>query len=199
MNRRLRAVTGGAGVIAILAGIVVATDPGYLADLAFVEGIRGAIGGLEPTLVMLFAGVVLLVGSAISLRQRDGAVTAEGSLQGAGDAGAAGAGRQLVGAEFDRRVDAALAGDAAALADVRDRLRRQAALATGAQQEGADRMLPAGEWTDDRLAAAFLGGDSGPDPPIAARLRWIVDPVGERRRRVERSIAAIETAREASG
>lgn len=196
MRRRLRAVAGVAGAIAILAGFLVGTDPGFLGYLPFLAEIRGGIGGLEPTLVMLFAGVVLLGGSVVSLHRRGSDTGHETPLWSGREPESPGDGRRIVGAAFDRRLETALDGDGGALDAIRTRLRHQAVLATDADPDEAAG-IRAGYWTDDRLAAAFLGDESGPPAPLAARLRWLVDPVGERKRRVERSIAAIEAEREA--
>jgi hypothetical protein len=44
----------------------------------------------------------------------------------------------------------------------------------------------------DPVAAAFLAGEGGPEPGLAARVRlWLV-PERERARRVERTVRAIE-------
>lgn len=51
-----------------------------------------------------------------------------------------------------------------------------------------------GTWTDDRLAAAMLGGVEGPRPSLWSRLRKWLDPVAERERRLRRTVCAIEAA-----
>lgn len=61
------------------------------------------------------------------------------------------------------------------------------------RDEGRSRAdIQRGEWTDDQLAAAFLSGEAGPTPSLFSRFRlWLV-PTHERRRRIERSLSAIE-------
>lgn len=64
--------------------------------------------------------------------------------------------------------------------------------ATELDSDRAREEIRRGEWTDDRVVAAFLSGADGPTPPLLSRFRlWLV-PVRERRRRIERSLAAIE-------
>lgn len=93
------------------------------------------------------------------------------------------------GSTLDARLDR---DDRAPRAAVRETLRatavRRLARATG--DEAAARTAVAdGTWTDDTLVAAFLGEGT---PPLSARLRAWLDPAGEHRRRVERSLAAID-------
>jgi len=48
-----------------------------------------------------------------------------------------------------------------------------------------------GEWTDDRIAAAFLGGQEAPGYPLRSRIRGWARPSVAYRHRVERTVAAI--------
>lgn len=48
-----------------------------------------------------------------------------------------------------------------------------------------------GTWTDDRIAAAFLGGDPAPGFPLGARFRGWIRPSRAFERRVERTVTAI--------
>lgn len=56
----------------------------------------------------------------------------------------------------------------------------------------AETLVDRGEWTDDQVAAAFLAGSDGPAPTLEMRLRLWAIPTRERRRRVERTVTAIE-------
>lgn len=51
--------------------------------------------------------------------------------------------------------------------------------------------IDAGDWTDDRIAAAFLGGEAAPDFPLRSRIRGWVRPSAAFRHRVERTVTAI--------
>lgn len=51
--------------------------------------------------------------------------------------------------------------------------------------------IASGEWTDDRVVAAFLGGDSAPGYPLRARFRGWIRPTRAFERRVERTVDEI--------
>lgn len=57
--------------------------------------------------------------------------------------------------------------------------------------------LESGEWTGDRVAAAFLGGDGAPGYPLDARVRGWLRPRHAFERRVDRSVDAIHAHFEA--
>lgn len=86
-------------------------------------------------------------------------------------------------------------GDVASLdgaRDLRDDLQETAVdalRAAGESPEGARRRIEQGEWTDDDLAAGFLG-DAAPIP-LLARLRGWLDGGAEGRRRLRRSVDAV--------
>lgn len=63
---------------------------------------------------------------------------------------------------------------------------------TDGRSEAAVRdRVATGEWTDDRIAAAFLGGEDAPGYPLRARIRGWLRPTAAFERRAERSVAAI--------
>jgi hypothetical protein len=78
-------------------------------------------------------------------------------------------------AQIDGRVDPYNGLEASYAAEVRNRLReaaRQVLVETADMStEAAARAVRTGSWTDDRRAAAFLGGPDAPDPPIEMQLR----------------------------
>lgn len=77
-------------------------------------------------------------------------------------------------ARIDGRVDPYDGLEASYAAEIRDRLReaaRQVLVETDVSPEAAARAVRTGSWTDDRRAAAFLGGPDAPDPPIEMQLR----------------------------
>ncbi|MDS0221742.1 hypothetical protein NDI54_10335 [Haloarcula sp. S1AR25-5A] len=101
---------------------------------------------------------------------------------------------QLVAADIDAAIDDAVAGDDAAMDTVTERLATAAttayAIGAGVSREAAGQAVRAGTWTDDGVAAALLA----PDEPqsLLARLRLWLDPESERRRRIRRTVDAIE-------
>ncbi|WP_226011156.1 DUF7269 family protein [Halomicrobium salinisoli] len=103
-------------------------------------------------------------------------------------------GRAVAG-DLDELVDAAADGDRGAVEAVRQRLHRVAATAharaAGVDRDEARDAVREGRWTDDRTAAAFLA-DGDPDHPVWSRLLLWLDPGRERRRRIERTVAATE-------
>lgn len=103
--------------------------------------------------------------------------------------------RIRTGEDLDERIAAACAGDEKALEAVRSNLVDTAvsAYARSADRTPAEarREIHSGAWTDDPIAAAFLADDRGPGFRILARLRSWLDPVAERRRRIERTVEAV--------
>ncbi|WP_436932767.1 DUF7269 family protein, partial [Halosimplex halobium] len=101
----------------------------------------------------------------------------------------------LAAGDLDESVERAVAGDERAREAVEDRLRRLAVARltrTGRDREAADRAVAEGTWTGDRTAAAFLSGADGPVATLGSRLRLWLDPKGERERRIERTVAALD-------
>ncbi|KAA9398745.1 hypothetical protein Har1130_11055 [Haloarcula sp. CBA1130] len=78
-------------------------------------------------------------------------------------------------AKIDGRVDPYNGLEASYASEVRNRLReaaRQMLVETAdMSMEAAARGVRTGSWTDNRRAAAFLGGPDAPDPPIEMQLR----------------------------
>ncbi|MGB9954637.1 MULTISPECIES: hypothetical protein [unclassified Haloarcula] len=101
---------------------------------------------------------------------------------------------RLFAADIDAAIDDAVAGDDAAMDTVTERLTAAAttayAIGAGVSQASAHQAVRAGTWTDDAVAAALLA----PDEPqsLLARLRLWLDPESERRRRIRRTVDAIE-------
>ncbi|AUG46257.1 hypothetical protein BVU17_01505 [Haloarcula taiwanensis] len=101
---------------------------------------------------------------------------------------------RLFAADIDAAIDDAVAGDDAAMDTVTERLTAAAttayAIGAGVSQASAHQAVRAGTWTDDAVVAALLA----PDEPqsLLARLRLWLDPESERRRRIRRTVDAIE-------
>ena len=101
-----------------------------------------------------------------------------------------------VGGGFDRNLAASLSAAAEGLDgdEVRPDLRALAAdavsAAEGCTRRKARQRVADGEWTDDRVAAAYLAGEGAPS--LGRRLRSRLRPRKTKRRRVERTVRAIE-------
>jgi hypothetical protein len=55
-----------------------------------------------------------------------------------------------------------------------------------------------GAWTDDSVAAAFLGDEDGPTPSLVSRIRLWLAPERERARRLDRTLDALDALAEAN-
>lgn len=104
--------------------------------------------------------------------------------------------RIRTGESLDARIEAACSGDEEALAEVRSILAETAASAyaraADRPPEEARRAVETGAWTEDPTAAAFLADDDGPGFSLWGRLRAWLDPAAEGRRRVERTVEAVD-------
>lgn len=190
-----RAAVVSAGAVASLCGLALALAPGLAERFPF-DALAGAIVGVDQTAAVLLAagavgGYALLVAwtdgrapradSEAFDRLRDRSPEAARSETTARTAA-------RVDATVDRVVD-----EGEGTGDLTAELTATAAVAyaaaAGTDRATARTAVETGAWTDDPVAAAVLGAGS---PPLTARLRlWLV-PRRERRRRIERTIAAIE-------
>jgi hypothetical protein len=197
MRRRL---LGGLGA-ALTAGTAVVV---FAPDLA-AEQVAAAAGALEsrdPRRLLVALGAVVGLYAAWSARSGSSRAPAPGGpaapFEGVGEPpeGVTAADRARTGRTLDERVEAAVAGDPAALASIRTTLAETAAAAharrTDCSPESATRAVETGAWSADPIAAAFLAGEDGPGFPLSARLREWLDPAAERRRRIERAVAALD-------
>lgn len=100
--------------------------------------------------------------------------------------------RTVTGGGVDARFgDLVDRGDPDAVGGVlRDRAVAVERTAAGVDRETARDRVARGAWTDDRLAAAVVGADT--PVPVAARLRAWLDPAGETRRRLRRTLTALD-------
>ncbi|PSQ16643.1 hypothetical protein BRD00_10305 [Halobacteriales archaeon QS_8_69_26] len=187
------------GVTAVGAGFVLWVAPGIV-PRPVREPLAGAAAFLPGAVVVWVlaagAGVYALVRAARGRRNRPAPSEFAGT-----DPGGTERETPTVGTGFDRAVDAVdnplESGD-----DVRERLRatataalaRRTDLSAGAAREA----VAAGEWTDDRVAAGFLGGERAPSYPLAERLRGWILPGRAFRRRVDRTVDAVAAVAERS-
>lgn len=200
---RARDAVGVAGALVAFVGAVVAVSPSVATGtpLAPVADAVAAVGAYP---LMLAGGALValsLVGSALvpSAERRlsdDGASERfERLVSRPPEAVVDGAPRTA--AAFDATVERAVAGDEQSLERVRERLAGLTVAALDGRVDDQttgtdDRRVATGTWTDDRTAAAFLAGPEGPSQTLAARIRHWLAPERERRRRIRRTVAAIQ-------
>ncbi|MES3161903.1 MAG: hypothetical protein PPP55_10105 [Halorubrum sp.] len=147
-------------------------------------------------LIPVFGVLVVLYAARLASRQRSR--RRSDPLSGSDALGLVSSGDTVV-ADTERQLSAAV--------DARYRCRSTRSAATIREEltEGAARVVTArhglspaaareavrtGEWTDDPVAAGFLGEDTR--LPVGEQLRSLVDPGSAYRRRVRRTVAAIE-------
>jgi len=198
---RVRVVLFGvAGTLATLfaAGLLFAPD--LLTSLAPIAPLV-TIAEATDTRQLLLAGS-LLVGLTLTLAARSATRPArEGEGGDAFDAATAEPPEAVTTARQRRTAEAlqtaieeTVDGDEDALDAVLARLRETVAEAyaqtTGCTLEEAQQAVAAGEWTDDRTAAAALARDDARTFSLWSRLQLWLDPEAERRRRLNRTIRA---------
>lgn len=199
------AIFGTLGVLAMLVGLGLLFVPDLLLGVGPVADAVTALGAVETTTVGLVAGLLVLATLAITARSRP--TKAQGSPPSNVDSRfdqaatapteAATATRQTLTAEgIDQDIQQAIEAGGDQLRDVRSLLRETATSVYAEQravpESHASERITRGEWTDDPVAAEFLAGDGGPTPPLVRRLRLWLAPTQERKRRIQRTIAAIE-------
>lgn len=199
-------VLGSLGALLTLGAGAVLVDPS-LAD--HLSAVVSFVESREPERLLLVLGGVVGSYATWLARSRSSARPPadgpEARFAGVGDPPetVTASDRARTGESFDARVEAACAGDDEALRAVREDLRETAASAraraAGAPVSEARTAVESGAWTDDRIAAAFLAGEGGPQFPLAARLRAWLDPETERRRRVDRTVAEVRRAFDGDG
>lgn len=201
---RSRSLLGLLGAVLAGAGAVAVFLPESALSVGPVRRAVESVGGVEPTAAVLLASGVTGLYLAVVARSGGGTPPPEDPADRRFATAAESPPetvtadrRRLAGAGLDAAVDRASASGGPALNEVREALGRTATDAyaeyADLDRERAREAVRAGAWTRDPLAAAFLAGEGGPDPGIAARARlWLV-PERERARRVERTVRAIES------
>jgi len=196
---------GALGAVSTGFGLAVVLIPETVRSVGPLGRLLDAVGSVDPTGVMLVAG--LLVGGYATVVARSRPARASVSTQSDAQrrfetAGSSppervtGRGRTITAAELDADIDAAIEHGGQSLKRVRSQFVALAtdvyADATGQAQEGASAAIENGTWTTDQVAAAFLSATQDSVPPMRARLALWLRPQRERQRRIERTIAAIE-------
>ncbi len=191
MTQHRRFIFGTVGVATVTLGIALFLAPG-LATVGPLAGVIEALDALGTTNLLLVTGVGLIGYLAVGLRSPTNpddtspfdspATTPEASAT------------EIAGGEFDELVQSAVADGGESLLRVESRLRQTAAAVYADRMDCSLREARAaierGEWCADPLAAAVLSEQHA--VPFGAQVRLFVLPNRERRRRIERSLAAIE-------
>ena len=191
-----RAVLGGVGAVAAATAFGLAVAP-EIADVPPIDTLVALTAGLDRTQAVLLASTVV-AGYVVLARAAGGQSESPPDLfdracRNPPETPTTHTTAQTA-ARTDATIDRAVTGEQRAVTEVRHSLAATAAAvhaaATDTDRTRAEAAIEAGEWTEDPVAAAFLA--SSESPPIGARLRLWLTPRRERRRRIERTLAAIE-------
>lgn len=202
MSRRTRVGTAIRvfGVLAAVAAAGLLLVPESVLGFPAVSALVAALAGLDPRrFVLLLSGAVGLLALVLALIRGAGRPTLEGfdEFRERPPEAVTESEAPRSGVAFDRRIAAAVEGSEDGEAAVRERLRSSAVQAyartTGTDEPAARATVAMGRWTDDATAAAFLAAPGGPSPSLGSRIRLWLDPAAERRRRVEATVAALES------
>jgi hypothetical protein len=203
------AVLGVLGGLLTGAVAVLVFAPGLLLGTALARAAVRIVSGLDPNTVSIWTALAVLAALAVVSWSPTGSGYAPGTKaetafeRALADTPEAVTDdrRQVAAADLDSDLALAVFEGGEPFAEVREALFRTA-VGVYAAYERADletrsyAAVAGGEWTDDRTAAAFLAEEDGPTPTLLARVRLWLTPERERRRRVDRTLAAIRHLRE---
>jgi hypothetical protein len=214
-NPTIRDVVGAVGAVALAAGIVAAFAPDTLpgALLAVVDEVEAAV---EPWVVVLVLSLVVFAYALYRFRRSDDGTVERLVPEGGGERSIPDVDGAVVDFDPDRpgrafdhamaRTVAQLEADPNADAWEADRVRAELETAVVTVLTGRGREASAvgvavedGSWTDDRVAAAFLGGADAPGMKLRRRVYAWLFPARAFRGRVERVVDEIEAVRSDGG
>ena len=185
-------LTGMAVTLVFAPGLVLGTAPAVVA----VRVVSGADPTAVSLLTTLFVAAVLVVVLWSPTAGDAGAETETAFERGLADAPEAVTDdrQRITAAGLDASLRRSTADGGSQFLTARQALARTA-VGVYAEHERVDpatarAAVEGGEWTDDRTAAAFLA-EGEPTPTVLERVRLWLTPERERRRRVDRTIAAI--------
>lgn len=204
MNVR-HAVFGAVGAVAAVFGLGLLFVPELLA-VGPVGRVLDSIGEAGSERVFLIAGSGVVAYLALALRSPgdDGDTSRarrrfDQFVEQPPETVAPG-GEHITASELEEGIEAAIENGGEGIVVVRERLRTTAVAVygdvTNTSPETARAAVDRGQWCRDPVAATFLAGPDGPTQSLAARVRLLIVPDRERRRRIERTITAIEQLEE---
>lgn len=185
-----------AGVLFLFLGTLAAIEPALITGMPVLAHLNDFAAGLVLPVVLL-ATAIAIVGALLVGNWTDAPTSDDGD----GFAGASPSGvsigrspdRASGPAGIDSQIERAVAGDRQAIEAVRERLRALVRDRYRDVQADGTEALRSGGWTRDDVAGRFLAVEDTSPEPWSDRLRLWLDPVGERRRRIARTVAAIES------
>ncbi|WP_336037955.1 DUF7269 family protein [Halobacterium yunchengense] len=186
MTAALRTVLAAVGVaaVAVAVGVAVGVAP---------SSVVGAADAVDATLATGLLGAGLL-GYALRKRRRSPPASDRPLVDVRSDDGPDAPGRAVDDA-VDLVREYGTTGTRDARGEVRAAVRETAVRAYASRadvdEDDAAAAVAAGEWTDDRVAAAFVGDERAPHYPLRERLRGWVVPERAFERRAERAAAAV--------
>lgn len=202
------AVVGSCGVLATFLGILLLVRPDLLLGISPIGRLVDLLSTPNAETLGLVAGGFAVLYLIIAARSEPVGDTVQGGtkidrkldLAATPPEADATTGRSIVAASLDEDIAEAADSGGDAFREIRSRLSSTATIVyadrAGTSRETAREAVGTGEWTSDPVAAAFLADRDEVTPSTAMRLRhWLV-PVRERKRRIERTIEAIEQAQD---
>jgi hypothetical protein len=193
------------GAVSTGFGLAVVLIPDVVRSAGPLDRLLDTAGSVDPTGLMLVAGLLVGGYATVVARSRPRYETvstdsdAERRFETAGSSPpeqVTARTRTITAEGVDADIDAAVEGSEVALDRVRSQLATLASAVyadvTGEPEATAREAIETGTWTNDPVAAAFLSETRAPAPSVRARLLLWVRPQRERKRRIERTIRAIE-------
>lgn len=196
---------GAIGAVTTGIGVGLLAAPGLVRSIGPLDRLVETIARGDPTLLILAAGLVVAGYVVLAARSEPAPDTTPARTAAERRFGTSGNSppeavttdrRTVAATTVDAEFEAAVECGGPELTAVRGRLATVAAetyaVATGSSMEAAREAIDRGAWTDDPVAAMFLSTGTQPNPPAEARIALWLRPQRERRRRIERTITAIE-------
>lgn len=166
------------GLVLVVAAVIIAVRPGLLGPVALPE--IGQVPAVVLTVVVLVVlGLYGMLSFGVSGIDRSGlGIDMDEIPELVRDPAA----DRVLGSDWDGREEA--------IDQLRDTVERVLVQKQGLTEDRASEVIAVGDWTDDRVAAAFI--DPTITYPILERLREWLEETGTLDRRVERTVRAIE-------
>jgi hypothetical protein len=194
---RFRTLVGAAGACSLAVGALFMYAPEYAARVAPLETARTALGGIDPSMLLVGVGGAFSLYAVLAAWAASVTSTADSST--ATRYGAAEREPPETVTDDSRAGVTALVGSSVGAvtreseADAaRAELRATVRAALDAAGRDGEQALADGSWTDSRLAAATLSESEAVVPSVWSRLRRWVDAERERERRFRVALREVE-------